>query len=70
MQCSADGLDGYDIVASAGIVGEDSCLIEAIVEASIIKCGAFMADRLVSRLQSGHLRISRKGLHIFLQRNR
>ena len=34
-QGSADGLDGYDIVASARIVGKDLCLIEGLVEANI-----------------------------------
>ena len=34
-QGSADGLDGYDIVASARVVGKDLCLIEGHVEASI-----------------------------------
>lgn len=32
----ADGLDGYDIVASARIVGKDLCLIESLVEANIV----------------------------------
>ena len=35
-QGSADGLDGYDIVASAHIVGKDLCLIEGFVEANIV----------------------------------
>ena len=35
-QGSADGLDGYDIVASTRIVGKDSYLIEYLVKANIL----------------------------------
>jgi Flp pilus assembly CpaF family ATPase len=36
---SADGLGGYDIVASARIVGKNLCLIENLVEANIANVG-------------------------------
>jgi hypothetical protein len=35
-QVLADGLDGYDIVANARIVGKDLCLIGSLVEANIV----------------------------------
>lgn len=45
---SAEGLDGYDIVASARIVGKDLCLIEDYVEANIFNVGlSRLTDLLV-----------------------
>lgn len=55
-QGSADCLDGYDIVASARIVGKDLCLIESLVEANIViveisRLIALLTNSQVTRLQ-------------------
>jgi hypothetical protein len=52
-QGSADGLDGYDIVASARIVGKDLCLIEVLVEANIANVEISRLIDLLTKSQVG-----------------
>jgi hypothetical protein len=47
----ADGLDGYDIVASARIVGKDLCLIENLVEANIVNVEISKRNELLTNSQ-------------------
>lgn len=59
MQGSAEGLDRYDIVASAGIVGKDSCLIEDFAEANIFNVKFSRLTDLQRFSDECHCRVSR-----------
>ncbi len=57
MQGSAEGLDGYDIVTSAAIVAQDSCLIENFSEANILNVKlSRLTDLLVGVIEADHLK--------------